>query len=126
MRRRGSSRVDGNRPTSMWRPTIRAHLLRCLGRDGLRRTRRTPRPSTPSAPRIWTLLVGLVRPSVVPVFLRVRVPASQGLAGGPVICASLLSVVIFSALFLVGFGTPAFAQQGDANAGKALYELKCA
>ena len=59
-------------------------------------------------------------------FLRVRVPASQGLAGGPVICASLLSVVIFSALFLVGFGSPAFAQQGDANAGKALYELKCA
>jgi hypothetical protein len=43
--------------------TMTAHLLRWLARDGLRRMRHTPRPSLPSPPRIWTVLVA-VTPAV--------------------------------------------------------------
>jgi DMSO reductase family type II enzyme heme b subunit len=88
----------------MWRATMRAHLLCCPGRAGLRRTRRTPRPSTPSALRIWTLLLAPVRAVPVPLIARASVAASLALAA----CSQ-----------------PALAQ-GDANAGKGVYELKCA
>src|SRR5687768_11652177 len=98
--RRGSSRGGGS-PTSMWRPTRRAHLLRCLSRASLRRGRATSQSALPSAPRIWTLLVGLPRPRVVLLILCASFAASLALAAAEV-----------------------FAQ-GDANAGKGVYERKC-
>jgi DMSO reductase family type II enzyme heme b subunit len=86
----------------MWRATIRAHLLRCLVGAALRRRRPTPQASLSSAPRIWTLLVALPRASVVPLVACVSFAASLSLAA------------------------PCAFAQGDANAGKAVYELKCA
>src|SRR5688500_2384143 len=99
--RPGSSLVDGS-PTNMWRATITAHLLRCLLAPpcdvaGPRLSRRS------SAPSIWTLLVGLFPSWMVPLS----------------ICASFAA-----SLSLVAPGV-AYGQQGDANAGKAVYELKC-
>ena len=86
----------------MWRATIRAHLLRCLVGPSLRRGRPTPQSGASSAPRIWTLLVALVRALPVPL----------------VACGSFAASLSLAA-------PEAFAQ-GDANAGKPVYELKCA
>ena len=86
----------------MWRPTITAHLLRWLVGPSLRRGRPTPQSGASSPPRICTVLVGLLRPSVVPVSVCVSFAASLSLAA------------------------PGAFAQGDANAGKAVYELKCA
>src|SRR5687767_12641032 len=86
----------------MWRATIRAHLLRCLVGPSLRRGRPTPQSGASSAPRICTLLVALPRAAVVPVFVCVSFAASLSLAA------------------------PLAYAQGDANAGKAVYDLKCA
>src|SRR5919106_603953 len=98
--RRGSSPGVGNRTRR--RPMMRAHLLRCLlappcGVGGLRLSRRS------SAPRIWTLLIGLRRTVVVRL----------------IFCASLAA-----SLALAADGRSAFAQ-GDAGAGRAVYEQKC-
>src|SRR5688572_19461161 len=96
-----SSPVDGSL-TSMWRATRTAHLRRCLlaapcDVAGPRLSRRS------SAPSIWTLLVALRLRGVVPV----------------AICLSFAGSVSLAA------PVAAYAQQGDANAGKAVYELKC-
>ena len=71
-------------------------------------------------------------------FSRARVPASQGLAGGPIgrsstwprhspyLSTSLATFAVSLFVFVFpGLISSAFAQ-GDANAGKPLYELKCA
>jgi DMSO reductase family type II enzyme heme b subunit len=72
----------------MARPTIRAHLLRCLLRPLPAAYSEYASVGPSSAPRIWTLLVVLA----------------------------------------LAFGAPAtaWAQKGDANAGKAVYDQKCA
>jgi DMSO reductase family type II enzyme heme b subunit len=87
----------------MWRATITAHLLRCLVGPSLRRRGPTPQSGRSSAPRICTLLVALCQPRVVPLAICASFAASLALAAVP----------------------PAFAQQGDASAGKAVYERKC-
>src|SRR2546428_1434275 len=93
------------RRTNASRRTPRmAHLRRCLlappcGVGGLRRIRRS------SAPSIWTILGVLCRSRVVHLIVCAGVAASLALAAD-------------SGL--------AFAQAGDANAGKAAYLRKCA
>ncbi|HEX5815316.1 MAG TPA: c-type cytochrome, partial [Methylomirabilota bacterium] len=88
----------------MWRPPITAHLLRCLVAPSLRRGRPTPQSRRSSAPRICTVLDGLGRAWVVRLVVWASFAASLSLAA----CIQ-----------------PAWGQ-GDANAGKAVYELRCA
>jgi len=87
-----------------WRTPRRAHLLRwrCAPRCGVRGVRLAP---VLAPPRIWTLL-GVLCPSRVVLLIA---------------CAS-----VAASLALAADATRAFAQAGDANAGKAVYERKCA
>ena len=85
-----------------WRTPIRAHLLRwrCAPRCGVRGVRLAP---VLAPPRIWTLLGVLCPTRVGLLIVYASFAASLSLAADP---------------------TLAFAQ-GDANAGKAVYERKC-
>src|SRR6266850_2994055 len=103
-----SSRVAGRRPSMRptdagWRTPIMAHLRRCLlappcGVAGPRLSRRS------SAPSIWTILGALPRTGVVHLIICAGIAASLALAAD------------------AGF---AFAQGGDSNVGKAIYDRKC-
>ena len=76
---------------------MRAHLLRCLVEPSLRRGRATYQSGHSSAPRIWTLLVGLRS------------------------AALLLGLIA-----LVTVAASEASAQGDAGIGKVVYERKCA
>src|SRR5215475_6777865 len=103
--RRASNRGAGRRenmPLTSRRPTRRAHLRRCLlappcGVGGPRLSRRS------SAPSIWALLVALFQP----------------LPGRLIFCVSLAASLALAA------DLPRAYAQGDAKAGKVVYERKC-
>jgi DMSO reductase family type II enzyme heme b subunit len=81
---------------------MRAHRLRCRLRPSLRRGRATSQSGTQPAPRIWTLLVGLPQSWVVRLICGASLAASLSLAA-----------------------PTALEAQGDANAGKVVYDRKC-
>jgi DMSO reductase family type II enzyme heme b subunit len=92
-----------------WRSPIRAHLLRWLVGPLPAAYRNTPQSGRSSPPRIWTLLRDLFH-------------AVVGRRAGAV--SLVLGACLVAAIACAP--SEASAQAGDANAGKAVYERKCA
>jgi DMSO reductase family type II enzyme heme b subunit len=95
------------------RPTRAAHLLRCLVGALPAAYSEYAAVGPSSAPRIWTTLVGRRRAVSTEAGRRRRMIQLAFAFGGAMLAAASLPSAVF-------------AQQGDANAGKAVYEARCA